>query len=51
MVYFETSQYRSEGNRFASDFELEITKKSELSFFFKTKVKKLKLQMNAQVFL
>jgi hypothetical protein len=34
LVYFEISQYRSEANRFASDFVLEITKKSEVSFFF-----------------
>ncbi len=38
LVYFEISQYRSEANRFASDFVLETTKNSELSFFFKTKV-------------
>ncbi len=42
LVYFETSQYRSEANRFASDFVLEMTKKSELSFFLKTKGKKRK---------
>jgi hypothetical protein len=42
LVYFESSQYRSEANRFASDFVLEIMKKSELSLFFKTKGKKRK---------
>jgi len=35
-------QYRSEANRFDRDFAFEITKKSEHSFFFKTKGKKRK---------
>jgi hypothetical protein len=35
-------QYRSEANRFDRDFEFEITKKSEHSFFLKTKGKKRK---------
>jgi len=42
LVYFKILQYRSEANRFDSDFVLEITKKSELSFFLKTKGKKRK---------
>jgi hypothetical protein len=47
---FEISQYRSEANRFGNDFVLEITKKSELSFFFKTKGKKRKCSiMNCEV--
>ncbi len=29
LVYFETSQYRSEANRYTSDFVLEITKKAK----------------------
>ncbi len=35
-------QYRSEANRFDRDFAFEITKKSEHSFFLKTKGKKRK---------
>ncbi len=35
-------QYRSEANRFDRDFAFEITKKSDHSFFFKTKGKKRK---------
>jgi hypothetical protein len=33
LVYFKTLQYRSEANRFDRDFVVEITKKSEHSFF------------------
>jgi hypothetical protein len=39
LKYFE---YRSEANRFDSDFVLKKTKKNELSFFLKTKGKKTK---------
>jgi len=42
LVYFKTIPYRSEANRFDSDFVLEKTKKSEFSFFFKAKGKKQK---------
>ncbi len=41
-VYIEEFEYRSEANRFDSDFVFKKTKKSELSFFFKTKGKKRK---------
>jgi hypothetical protein len=33
-VYIEEIEYRSEANRFDSDFVFKKTKKSELSFFF-----------------
>jgi hypothetical protein len=33
-VYIEEFEYRSEANRFDSDFVFKKTKKSELSFFF-----------------
>ncbi len=33
-VYIEEFKYRSEANRFDSNFVLKKTKKSELSFFF-----------------
>ena len=42
LVYFKTIQYRSEANRFDSDFVLEKTKKSEFLFFLKAKGKKRK---------
>ncbi len=42
LVYFKNWQYPSEANRFDSDFVFKKTKKSELSFFFKTKGKKWK---------
>ncbi len=42
LVYFKNWQYRSEANRFDSEFVIKKTKKSELSFFFKTKGKKRK---------
>jgi hypothetical protein len=38
-VYIEKFEYRSEANRFASDFVFKKTKKSELSFFFKRRAK------------
>ena len=41
-VYIEEFEYRSEANRFDSDFVFKKSKKSELSFFFKTKGKKRK---------
>jgi hypothetical protein len=41
-VYIEEFEYRSEANRFDSDFVFKKTKKSELSFFLKTKGKKRK---------
>ncbi len=41
-VYIEEFKYRSEANRFDSDFVFQKTKKSELSFFLKTKSKKRK---------
>jgi hypothetical protein len=41
-VYIEDFEYRSEANRFNSDFVFKKTKKIELSFFFKTKCKKRK---------
>jgi hypothetical protein len=42
MLYIEEFEYRSEANRFDSDFVFKKTKKSELSFFLKTKGKKRK---------
>jgi hypothetical protein len=42
LVYFKNWQYRSEANRFDNDFVFKKTKKSELSFFLKTKGKKRK---------
>ncbi len=42
LVYLKSIQYRSEANRFDSDFVLEKAKKSEFSFFFKAKGKKRK---------
>jgi hypothetical protein len=42
MLYIEKFEYRSEANSFDSDFVFKKTKKSELSFFFKTKGKKRK---------
>ncbi len=42
LVYFKNWQYRSEANRFDSDFVFKKTKKSELSFLKKTKGKKRK---------
>jgi hypothetical protein len=41
-VYIEEFEYRSEANRFDSDYVFKKTKKSELSFFLKTKGKKRK---------
>jgi hypothetical protein len=41
-VYIEEFEYRSEANRFDSDFVFKKTKKNELSFFLKTKGKKRK---------
>ena len=41
-VYIEEFEYRSEANRFDSDFVFKKTKKRELSFFLKTKGKKRK---------
>jgi ribosomal protein S8 len=41
-VYIEEFKYRNEANRFDSDFVFKKTKKSELSFFLKTKGKKRK---------
>jgi hypothetical protein len=41
-VYIEELEYRSEANRFDSDFVFKKTKKSELTFFLKTKGKKRK---------
>jgi hypothetical protein len=41
-VYIEEFKYRSEANRFDSDFVFKKTKKSKLSFFLKTKSKKRK---------
>jgi hypothetical protein len=41
-VYIEEFKYRSEANRFDSDFVFKKTKKSKLSFFSKTKGKKRK---------
>ncbi len=43
-------QYRSEANRFDRDFAFEIMKKSEHSFFFKTKGKKRKSITNYRSF-
>jgi hypothetical protein len=41
-VYIAEFKYRSEANRFDSDFVFKKTKKSQLSFFLKTKGKKRK---------
>ncbi len=41
-VYIEEFKYRSEANRFDSNFVFKKTKKGELSFFQKTKGKKRK---------
>ncbi len=41
-VYIEEFEYRCEVNRFDSDFVFKKTKKSEPSFFLKTKGKKRK---------
>ena len=41
-VYIEEFEYRSEANRFDSDFVLKKTKKSELSFFFLNEGQKTK---------
>jgi hypothetical protein len=38
-VYIEEFKYRSEANRFDSDFVFKKTKKSELSFFFKRRAR------------
>jgi hypothetical protein len=38
-VYIEEFEYRSEANRFDSDFVFKKMKKSELSFFFKQRAK------------
>ena len=38
-VYIEEFEYRSEANRFDSDFVFKKTKKSELSFFLKRRAK------------
>ncbi len=43
LVYFEISQYRSEANRFASDFVLEITKKSKIWFLILNEREKMKV--------
>jgi hypothetical protein len=51
VIYIEEFEYRSEANRFDSDFVFKKTKKSELSFFFLTKGKKRKgLIVNYQSF-
>jgi hypothetical protein len=42
LVYLKTLQYGSEANRLDRDFVLKIKKRSEHSFFFKTKGKKRK---------
>ncbi len=42
MFILKNFEYRSEANRFDSDFVLKKTKKNELSFFLKTKGKKRK---------
>jgi hypothetical protein len=41
-VYIEELKYRSEANRFDSDFVFKKTKKSELSFFFLNEGQKTK---------
>jgi hypothetical protein len=41
-VYFKILQYRSEANRFVSDFVFKQQQKSELSFFFKNERQKTK---------
>ncbi len=41
-VYIEEFEYRSEANRFDSDFVFKKTKKSELLFFFKNEGQKTK---------
>ena len=41
-VYIEEFEYRSEANRFDSDFVFKKTKKSELSFFLKNEGQKTK---------
>ncbi len=41
-VYIEEFEYRSEANRFASDFVFKKTKKANFRLFFKTKGKKRK---------
>ncbi len=38
-VYIEEFEYRSEANRFDSDFVFLKTEKSEISFFFKRRAK------------
>jgi hypothetical protein len=38
-VYIEEFEYRSEANRFDSDFVFKKTQKSELSFFLKRRTK------------
>ncbi len=41
-VYIEEFEYRSDANRFDSDFVFKKTKKNELSFFFKNEGQKTK---------
>jgi hypothetical protein len=43
LVYYESSQYPSEANRFASDFVLEITKKKRTFVFFLNERQKTKV--------
>jgi hypothetical protein len=43
-VYFEEFKYRSEANRFDSDFVFKKTKKANFRFFFKQRAKNKRIR-------